>query len=134
LLEDIPEGTYLVKTDDNAFKVCTSCKRSWHTREDLLADPACNLIGYQRSFMEHEAGVFLFTHILPKCGTTIGIPADEFLDLNDGPRFDADQFGMKWCSGHCLDVHNTEPCPQECEYAFVRDVMQTIKNWPNINS
>ena len=109
------------------FKVCSSCKNPWSTREDFLADPGLTLIGYQAHFEELKTGLLYFNHT---CGTTIVLDAGVFSDLYKGPVFEERLTGSEQCPGYCLQQSNLQPCPAQCECAFVREVMQIIKNWP----
>lgn len=127
-------GVHTMSTDSLTFKLCPCCGHRWHDREEFLGDPTCTLIGYQRSFFALESGPFLFNHLAPGCGTTIALPAREFLDFHVGPVFEQNLYGTSECPGHCLNVHDTEPCPSKCECAFVRSVLQTVKTWPKRES
>ena len=112
------------------FKTCTSCKHVWETRDAFLADPCVRVIGYQVNYGELNAGLFLFQHNIPKCGTCLAIEAGEFTDLHEGPIFSVNLHGTDDCPQYCLDKHNLDPCSNPCECAFVRDVLQAVKNWP----
>jgi len=109
-----------------AFKHCTTCGFGWPTREHFLEDPNLVIIGYQVSFEELEAGIFLFNH---SCGTTLAIRAHNFKNLYDGPIFAERAHGTEECSEYCLHQHDLRPCPVNCECAYVREIIQLIKNW-----
>ena len=109
------------------FKLCSNCGEKWETREEFLSDKGLRLIGYQVHFEELELGIFLFNHI---CNTTLGIAAKEFTDLYDGIIFSERATGSEECSEYCLDQNNLMSCPVKCECAYVREVLQIIKNWP----
>lgn len=119
---------------EETFKTCSCCGWVWATRDLYLADPDVVLIGYQVQFEELTAGVFLFIHNRPSCGTTLAIRCAVFVDLHDGPIFTTRRSGTESCPGHCLHRTNLAPCPLECECHFVREVMQVIKNWPKQRS
>lgn len=116
------------KTDAGLhFKRCPVCAISWNSREQFLADPQICLVGYQVNFRALEAGYFLFNH---SCGDTIAVPVFSFRDLYQGPVFIERATGTVECPGHCLREDDLEPCPAHCECTFVRETIQTIRNWP----
>ena len=113
-----------------SFKRCGHCGNEWATRDDFLADPAVHLDGYQANFENLQAGLFLFTHRIASCGTTMALRAEEFTDLHSGPIFAKSLRGAPECPKLCSRSRSFEPCPLECECAFVRDVLQKVLNWP----
>jgi hypothetical protein len=110
------------------FKDCSMCGKVWRTREDFIEDPELNLIGYQVNFEQLKEGLFLFTHLLETCKTTLAVPAGEFFDLYDGPIFEENKTGTAECPGHCLHQSELRPCPAQCECAFVRDIIGILSN------
>ena len=112
----------------NDFKKCTSCGHRWQSREDFLEDPSTDMIGYQVNFEQLNLGFFLFNHLA--CGTTLGIPAGRFTDLYNGPVFLQRLTGTKDCPEYCLHENQIDKCPAKCECAFVREILQTVKQWP----
>ncbi len=112
------------------FKACPNCTVAWHRRNDLLADPDLELVGYQVNFESLAAGIFLFNH---SCLGTLAVPAEEFRDLYDGPVFTRRATGGADCPGYCLHVDELRFCPAECECAYVREILRKIRNWPKRN-
>lgn len=112
------------------FKKCTACTKEWKDREEFLSDPEVVLAGYQVHFEELTAGFFLFQHRSQACGTSIAIDVDGFTDLHHGPVFEKRLAGTDACEGHCLRESDLLPCPAHCECAFVRDIMQIVREWP----
>jgi hypothetical protein len=112
----------------NAFKICPHCGKTWPSRALFLEDADLEVIGYQVDFEDIERGLFLFNH--HDCKTTLAIPAVSFKDLHHGPFFSERQTGSKSCPGYCLRQHELEACPAECACAWVRDVLQTIRQAP----
>jgi hypothetical protein len=112
---------------DTPFKQCTCCGTVWRTREDLLADPGVELIGYQAHFIVLVEGLFLFNH---SCGTTFALDVAELVDLYAGPVFRRRLDGSADCLGYCIHRGELQPCPAECECAFVREIMQVVRRWP----
>ena len=110
------------------FKECTCCKNPWHSREDFLADSKLDFVGYQVNFGNLELGYFLFNHL--SCQSTIAVPAGLFKDLYDGPVFSERKTNTEKCPGYCGDRELLEPCIEECECAYVREIMQIVREWP----
>ena len=110
------------------FKECTCCKNPWNSREEFLCDSKLDFIGYQVNFSDLELGYFLFNHMV--CQSTIAVPAGLFKDLYGGPIFAERKTNSENCPGYCLDRNALEPCSAKCECAYVREIMQIIRNWP----
>ena len=113
--------------DGLPFKKCPKCKAMWPTRESFLEDPDLWIVGYQVHFEELVAGFFLFNH---SCMTTLSIEAGKFQELYDGPIFAERLIGTAECGEFCLRKYDLRPCPAKCEFAYVREIIQIIKNWP----
>lgn len=110
------------------FKQCTLCGHRWHSRKDFLEDPSTEMVGYQVNFGQLDLGYFLFNHL--ECGTTLGIHASSFKDLYDGPVYEDRLLGTEQCKEYCLHEDQLDPCPAKCECAYVRDILQTVRQWP----
>ena len=113
----------LSQSDKKLFKKCPYCNFEWASRELFLDDPGITLIGYQTRFRNLTEGLFYFNH---SCNGTLAISVDEFTDLYDGPVFEDRKTGQEDCPGYCLYKDNLEACPNECECAYVREVIQII--------
>lgn len=113
-------------TETPPFKACTSCTAVWPTREDFLADPGVELVGYQAHFEDLQAGLLLFNHT---CHTTMALEVGDFQDLYKGPIFREHIRGQPDCPDFCVHQSNLRPCPAHCECAFVRAILQIIRNW-----
>ena len=119
------------RRENTSFKTCPACGFEWPTREQFLEDPDLKLVGYQVAFKELTAGLFLFNH---SCrGATLATRAVDFKDLHQGPVFTERATGSEDCPGHCLHQDDLQPCPAACECAFIREILQIIKNWPKAN-
>lgn len=116
-------------TEQEAFKCCTDCGKVWGTRQEFLSDPQMHLEGYQVNFGDLKAGLFLFTHRIEECGSTIAIPAGRFTDLHKGEIFEENMFGKEGCDNSCLHTGVVDPCKAKCECAYVRDVLKKVKDW-----
>jgi hypothetical protein len=110
------------------FKTCPMCGHRWHSRQQLLEDPCLQLVGYQVSFKALTSGLFLFNHLCK--GATLALPASAFSDLYAGSIFKERFTGSQSCPGHCLYQDDLEPCPRQCECAYVRHIINIIKCWP----
>jgi hypothetical protein len=109
------------------FKICTTCGVTWPSRDDFLSDSNVVFIGYQVHFADLAAGHFLFNH---NCGTTLAVLVAALEDLYDGLVFETRITGTDQCPGYCLRENELEPCPKKCECAFVREIIQILRNWP----
>ncbi|MBC2717020.1 MAG: hypothetical protein HF978_17080 [Desulfobacteraceae bacterium] len=109
------------------FKKCPNCGFEWNDRESFLKDPDVEIVGYQVNFIRLSAGYFLFNH---SCKGTFSVQAVEFKDLYHGPIFTKRATGQKECPEYCLHQDELRPCPAQCECAYVREILQTIKNRP----
>ena len=118
---------YFSFIDRAIFKKCPTCGFVWSTRDDFLGDPALELIGYQVNFEKLTLGFFLFNH---SCKATLGIRAEDFSDFYKGPIFQDRATGSKECPGYCLQEHELLPCTAQCECAYVREIIQVVKNYP----
>jgi len=114
------------------FKVCPNCAQLWASRDEFLNDPQTKLIGYQAHFNELEAGLFLFNHL--SCKSTISVRSERFRSLYDGPVFSKKMIDDVECPNYCLSKYRLEPCSNECECAFVREIIQVIKHWEKSDS
>jgi hypothetical protein len=112
---------------EQPFKECPSCRRTWPGYADFLDDPAIHLIGYQVFFDDQGGGLFLFNH---SCGTTLSIDVDSLQPLYNGPLYaKSSGIGAASCPGLCLVREGNRPCPENCECASVRVILQRIKQW-----
>ena len=57
----------------NPFKQCPCCTHTWQTRDEFLGDENLRLIGYQPDFDSLEFGLFLFTHEVKSCGSSLAM-------------------------------------------------------------
>ena len=111
---------------ETGFKRCTSCSTAWRTREAFLSDPDVELVGYQAQFEDLKAGLLLFNHV---CQTTLAIEAVCFRDLYSGPVFLEHAANRDGCPRYCQHEGDLRPCPVHCECAYVREILQIVRNW-----
>ncbi len=107
------------------FKTCPNCGFAWNNREDFLIDDDVVIVGYQVHFKNLRAGIFLFNH---SCKGTFALEVSSFEDLYDGPVFEKRATRSIDCNGYCLRKESLDPCAAECECAFVREIIQLIRN------
>ena len=81
-------------------------------------------------FKELELGLFIFNHITPQCGTSLGIKAGEFTDLYKGEVFQERKTGTKECPQYCLHLEEMQKCAVKCECSYVREALDIVKAWP----
>ncbi len=112
--------------DRESFKRCTSCDAVWRTREDFLSDPDIELVGYQVHFQDLQTGLLLFNH---SCHTTLALAVEAFRDLYRGPVFQERATGGAGCPGYCTHRGELRPCLAHCECAYVREILQIVRNW-----
>lgn len=113
-----------------AFKKCPGCDGVWQTRDAFLNDQALSLNGYKADFECLEYGLFFFTHMTPGCRSTLAIEVLDFLDMYSGEIHPERRTGEADCPGYCMDKDQLERCDAICECAFVREIMQHIKQRP----
>ena len=109
---------------DNVFKDCPVCQASWRTRDEFITDAKITLTGYQVNFDTLEKGLFLFEHV---CGATLTLGVHAFTDLYAGPIERDRKTGSESCPGYCLYVDSLRPCPERCECAYVRDILELLQ-------
>ena len=112
------------------FKHCGGCGREWLDRDSFLRDPAIVFAGYQVDFEDLQSGLFLFNHTAPRCGTTLSIAVESFADLGEGPVFRERLDGTATCPGYCVHEDDFRPCPEKCECVYIRQVLETVRQWP----
>jgi len=118
-----------MKQGSNVFKQC-SCGQAWHTSEEFLSDPNIHVSGYMAHFDELILGLFIFQHNLKGCDTSLAIKAGAFTDLYKGEVFNKRLKGTDDCPDYCSNESQLELCPAKCECAWVREVLQIVKDWP----
>jgi hypothetical protein len=123
----LPSSKMSIFLESIYFKKCSNCGFKWTSRDLFLTDSNLQIIGYQANFKELTTGLFYFNH---SCRGTLAIQAYLFGDLYDGPIFKERATGSEECPGYCLHRDELQPCPAECECAYVREIVQIIKKWP----
>jgi hypothetical protein len=110
----------------NSFKECALCKIRWATRSKFIYDPEIRLIGYQINVKDIENGLLLFNHLL--CKNTLALEVRHLADMYDGPLYKENKYDSKECPSYCLNQNSFEPCPLECSCAYIREIMQIIRD------
>lgn len=109
------------------FKECLPCGDKWADRDDFLKDSRIEIIGYQVNFDNLLGGHFLFNH---SCGATLALHVRDFNGLYEGPVFQVRATGSDDCPGYCLYKDKLDACFARCECAYVRNIINIIKKWP----
>ncbi len=110
------------------MKQCTCCGHVWPALKAFLGDSQLQVVGYQVNFADLGAGLFLFNHLT--CGSTIAVPAEFFRNLYDGPIYATRATGTAECPEYCLYVEELGACLARCECAYVREILQIVRQWP----
>ena len=119
---------------ETSFKKCPSCQKDWPTQDDFMSDKELQINGYTADFENLECGLFFFTHNVIGCHSTMAIEARKFFDLHHGPQYIEKRTAGEECPKYCLKKESLKRCDAECECAFVRDVIQTIREMQRGNS
>ncbi|WP_108650442.1 hypothetical protein [Dongshaea marina] len=112
------------------FKQCPCCHERWRCREEFLADPSIELEGYKVDFTDLEQGLFLFTHRQEGCGSTIAIEVCDFKALYPHTIYQERKTGDPDCPCYCLHKDLLARCENQCQCAFVREVIHIIRHTP----
>jgi len=114
------------------FKRCSYCQETWYNRDEFLGDSKIQFVGYQPHYKNMEEGLFLFNHLI--CTSTLSIISQKFQDLYTGPfytsnKLNDDQLNYDDCPDFCLFKNKMKGCLQQCERAFVSEIIQILSMW-----
>jgi hypothetical protein len=109
------------------FKKCSMCRKTWANKDIFLEDASLVLEGYAADFEKLENGLFYFTHRVQGCYTTMALAARDFLSLYTGEKYPASKMGGDECPRLCLDRSKLDRCSAFCENAFIREIIQIIR-------
>ncbi|MBM3499555.1 MAG: hypothetical protein FJX74_12920 [Armatimonadetes bacterium] len=109
------------------FKCCTLCGSRWSGLERFVLDTELKVEGYQANFVDPDYGLFLVTHDIDGCGTTLAVWANDFRHLYTGPVYAERHTGQEHCTGRCLERNLVEACDAPCDMAWVRHVLQWLR-------
>ena len=112
---------------EEIFLTCSMCGKKWKTRDDFLDDVSLEINGYQVDFERLEWSLFLFTHMIDECHSTIAVQADRFIDLYSGKKYKGRKTRTEDCPGYCMVKDELGRCDALCECAFNREVIQIIR-------
>ena len=113
---------------EKAFKICPNCSYRWNSMTDFIRDRNLELNGYQASFNDTHDGLFMVTHNMAGCGTTLAIPAKSLTSLYDGPEHMIHMAFTDRCDGHCMYEKDYAPCFKECDMKWARDILQILRD------
>ena len=109
---------------DKEFTHCSKCETVWKRKIDFLSDTSTSFVAYNADFEYLEHGNFVFKH--DTCGSYIEIQIVNFKGLYDGPIYTERKTGTENCPEYCLNSSELRPCPEECECAYVREIIQPL--------
>lgn len=109
------------------FKICTTCGRRWENIGDMVRDPTLYVNGYQASFEDSREGLFLLTHNVAGCGTTLALKAGKLMPLYGGPKYSVNMAFAEGCEGHCFDLIDASACQNDCAMRWVLEILQILK-------
>jgi hypothetical protein len=109
------------------FKTCSCCGTVWADREAFMSDGTLDVNGYKADFERLGEGLFFITHRRAGCGSTLSIPAKEFFDLYTGVRYTERRTLTEECPRYCLNEKQLDRCLVSCECAFVREVLNVLR-------
>ena len=95
--------------------------------DNFVSDCEIELNGYKADFEKLEYGIFFFTHHKKECFSTMAIEAGNFFSLYDGPIHTERKTGTEECPSYCKDINQLNRCDAFCECAFVREVINIIR-------
>lgn len=113
--------------DSTQFKSCGFCGKTWSCLADLLTDSELAMHGYQACFTHPRDGLFLFTHNVEHCHSTLSIRVGEFEYLYKGARYFKCLAGADVCPLYCLDPHSLADCCNPCTLAWTRSLLQIVQ-------
>ena len=113
-----------VTNSRNEFASCPKCKFVWNRRGAFLVDPSTEIISYFVNFDDLDRGYFVFKH--NTCGATLKLQVLDFKDLYSGHIHSERKTGTENCPEYCLNPDELHPCPEECECAYAREIIQLI--------
>ncbi len=109
------------------FKVCSGCNKVWHTQERFISDCDLELNGYKANFEKLENGLFFFSHKQDGCHSSITTEVNDFMNLYSGPFYTDRKIGTEDCPDHCRNIEQLDRCEALCECAFVREILNHIR-------
>jgi len=109
------------------FKQCPNCFETWPSQEEFITDQTLELNGYTADFEKLEDGLFFFTHHNNNCFSTMAIEVKDFMNLFSGTRYPERKTGSEECPRYCLDKEQLDRCVAICECAFVREIIQVLR-------
>jgi hypothetical protein len=110
------------------FKRCGMCNQEWARREELLADPQVNFLGYQAGVRNLQPEYFLFAH--SDCENTLAISPERLQDLAfaTSPRIAAPRATARPAPRRFR--YHLSPWSTRCENLLSRTLLRVITGWP----
>lgn len=112
---------------EQIFTECPNCHETWSTQEEFITDEQLEITGYEADFDGLERGRFLFTHRRQSCQSTLTVRVMDFVNLYRGEIFPERKTKSSQCPLYCIDSTQLNRCTVVCECAYVREIIQMIK-------
>ena len=109
------------------FKTCSKCGKIWNSISDYILDKTLVINGYQANFVQPENGLILATHHEYDCDSTLSVYAQSIRHLSASETYQTLNKGKDTCKMLCVDQGNLEYCGAECSMAWVREVIQYMR-------
>lgn len=110
-----------------AFKKCHNCGYEWKEREELLTDPAIELLGYQVDTIHCKDGLILFNH---RCQTTLAIKLSLLGDLCVAKICPHKKNGRGYRPSASLRSKAFPAAPQTDQESHVSEILKIVRAWP----
>lgn len=98
---------------------------------DFVEDHSLEINGYAPDFDNLLEGLFFFTHHVAGCFSTMAVKAKTFADLYTGQKYLERKTGDAECPGYCFNKEELRRCEEFCECAYVREIIDIIREHPN---
>ncbi|MBU0681290.1 MAG: hypothetical protein KKD73_07700 [Proteobacteria bacterium] len=112
------------------FKICPCCATVWQNREDFLEDSSLEINGYAPDFDHLLEGLFFFTHHVGGCFSTMTLKANTFAELYIGMKYQEHKTADADCPRYCFNKEELRRCEELCECAYVREIVDIIRQHP----
>ena len=106
----------------NIVKHCPCCRAPF-TAAMLVEDPTAVPLGMTIDRDAPDGGHYWFNHAVEGCGSTFVVELEALTEFLDEPVPATILTGTEPCGHHCLDLDDTEPCPQPCRFAPFRRLL-----------
>jgi hypothetical protein len=112
--------------EEAAFQECGSCKKTWETWKDFIADPEVRLLGFQGSDRYPDTNLLVFEH---RCGTSISVLAKRLRHILPKEKQKLELpilYASENCNQYCNKIENLKACDKPCINARDRQLIMMI--------